>query len=273
LKENFDRSPLVSKSAVDNECTTLVWDIQPDAPTEPALSKELVDDIVDILDTNNKDSSPLEDKKQPMALKLPFNKSLSVEIAASKLRKQKEKVAMVKFKDVHYKEGSTTVIIEVNREETLNRSPSPTIGVVPQKNLKAQVVAAKPKDVDLKKVEVAGAKSKDVDSKEESTFINMDVPLEEPIIDSLPCVVGTLKAKKTKEKAIVAIVKEVDSKKGSTERKLRNGEGDSTDGAMLHTADGFLEASKMLVNNVPRATTTTRPSPKKPKKQRQPSPP
>jgi hypothetical protein len=258
LKENFDRSPLVSKSAVDNECTTLVWDIQPDAPTEPALSKELVDDIVDILDTNNKDSSPLEDKKQPMALKLPFNKSLSVEIAASKLRKQK---------------GSTTVIIEVNREETLNRSPSPTIGVVPQKNLKAQVVAAKPKDVDLKKVEVAGAKSKDVDSKEESTFINMDVPLEEPIIDSLPCVVGTLKAKKTKEKAIVAIVKEVDSKKGSTERKLRNGEGDSTDGAMLHTADGFLEASKMLVNNVPRATTTTRPSPKKPKKQRQPSPP
>lgn len=77
----------MSKFAVNNDCATLVWGIQPDAPTELALSKELVDDVVDILDTNNKDSSPLEDKKQPMALKLSFNKSLSIAVVASKLRK------------------------------------------------------------------------------------------------------------------------------------------------------------------------------------------
>lgn len=96
--------------------------------------------------------------------------------------------------------------------------------------------------MDLKKVKVVRTKSKDVDSKEESTLINMDVLLEEPIINNLPYVVGALKAKKTKEKATMTTVKEVDSKKGSIEWKSRNGEGNSIDGAMLHTADGFLEA-------------------------------
>ena len=60
-------------------------------------------------------------------------------------------------------------------------------------------------------------------------------------------------------------------RKGSQEWKTRSGEGDSSVGTMLHTADKLLEAAKMRVDSVLRATTGG-PSPKKQKKQRQPSP-
>ena len=74
------------------------------------------------------------------------------------------------------------------------------------------------------------------------------------------------------EKASAAIVKDVDWKKGSQEQKIGSGEGDSSVRAMLHAANKLLEAAKMQVDNVPRATTGGL-FPKKQKKQRQPSPP
>ena len=74
-----------------------------------------------------------------------------------------------------------------------------------------------------------------------------------------------------KVKPSAAIVKDADDKKGSQERKTGSGEGDSSAGAMHHAADMLVEAAKMRVDSLPRASTAG-PSPKKQKKPGQPAP-
>jgi hypothetical protein len=97
-----------------------------------------------------------------------------------------------------------------------------------------------------------------------------DVQTEEPISNSQTYPAGVSKVKRTMEKGSVPTVKDADGKKGSQEQK--SGDGDNTAGAMLEATDKLLEAAKMRVDSLPRATTGGS-SPKKTKKQRQPSPP
>jgi hypothetical protein len=147
---------------------------------------------------------------------------------------------------------------------TTKCSPSPALVAIPVQPSKAELAALQTKDVVLQKTKLAGEKLKAADLK--------DVQIEEPISDSPTYPAGVSKAKRTTEKGSAPTVKDADSKKGSQEQKTGSGDGDSTIGAMLEVADKLLEAAKMRVDSLPRATTSGS-FPKKTKKQRQPSPP
>jgi hypothetical protein len=147
---------------------------------------------------------------------------------------------------------------------TTKRGPSPAPVAIPVQPKKAELAAPQTKEVVLQKPELLGAKLKAADLKVVHT--------EEPISNSPTYPAGVSKAKQTTEKGSVPIVKDAAGKKGSQEQKTGSGDGDSTAGAMLEAADKLLEAAKMRVDSFPGASTGG-PSPKKTKKQRQPSPP
>jgi hypothetical protein len=147
---------------------------------------------------------------------------------------------------------------------TTKKGPSPALVAIPIQPSKAELAVPQIKEVVLRKPELPGAKLKAADLKVVHT--------EEPISNSPTYPAGVSKAKRTTEKRSVPIVKDAAGKKGSQEQKTGSGDGDSTAGAMLEAADKLLEAAKMRVDSFPGASTGG-PSPKKTKKQRQPSPP
>jgi two-component sensor histidine kinase len=59
------------------------------------------------------------------------------------------------------------------------------------------------------------------------------MPLEELITNSLTYAADASKAKRTKEKTVVLIMKDVDCRKWSMEQKPTQGEVDSSKGALL----------------------------------------
>jgi hypothetical protein len=67
LKESFDRSPLVSNSAIDSDCLAVFGDVQRNASTKLALFKEPADDVMESLNTQDKDVTASEGIVQSMA--------------------------------------------------------------------------------------------------------------------------------------------------------------------------------------------------------------
>jgi hypothetical protein len=100
LKQNFDKSPLVSKFAVDSNCPVVLGGMQLNETTELALSKEPADDIVETMNTQGEVVIASKSILQPTTLPQSPNASPSLVVGGVSQKNPKAHVVLQRPKDV-----------------------------------------------------------------------------------------------------------------------------------------------------------------------------